>query len=114
MPRYAGHLSGNDKFTHATRHMQIPSKILDLVADLETRAAALRREHAHDHAAQLTRAALELRAAYDAEPDTLLTLDQAVAWSRGYNADYLARVLTNVGKRSRPLYRKGDVPRKPA
>lgn len=92
--------------------MQIPSKILDLIADLETRAAMLRRNHAHDQAKLLLEVAVDLRAAYDAEMSTLLTLDQAVYWSRGYNAKYLGRLLTNYGTRTKPRYRKGDVPRK--
>jgi hypothetical protein len=93
--------------------MQIPSKILDLIADLETRAAMLKREHAHDLAAQLFRTALELRAAYDGEEDTLLNLEEAVDYSRGYNRKYLGRNLENQGTLRNPVYRKGDVPRKP-
>lgn len=92
--------------------MPIPSKILDLIADLETRAAMLRRNHANEHAQLLLQVALELRAAYEGDDDTLLTLDEAVHWSRGYNRAYLARTLDNVGTRSAPRYRKGDVPRK--
>lgn len=92
--------------------MHTPSRILDLIADLETRAAMLKREHAHQLAAQLLSTAHELRAAYDADPDTLYTLDQAVVYSRGYNRKYLGRNLPNYGTARRPLYRKGDIPRK--
>lgn len=101
--------------TYTTREtsMQIPSQILDMIADLETRSAMLRREHLPQAAAQLMDLARELRSRYDAEPDTLMTLDQAVRYSRGYNAAYLARHLYNHGTRSAPRYRKGDLPRKP-
>lgn len=90
----------------------VPSSIVDLIADLETEAASLRRSYANEQANLLRDVALRLRAAYEADADTMLDMDEAVDYSRGYNRDYLSSVLRNHGSRRRPQYRKGDVPRK--
>lgn len=91
----------------------VPSSVVDLIADLETEAASLRRSYANEQANLLRDVALRLRAAYEADADTMLDMDEAVDYSRGYNRDYLSSVLRNYGTRRRPQYRKGDVPRKP-
>jgi hypothetical protein len=46
------------------------------------------------------------------DEDLLLTEPQAVAYTRGYTAEYLARAVTNRGTVSTRLYRKGDLPRR--
>lgn len=92
--------------------MHTPSSILDYVEQLKERAAVLRREHAPYHADQLETVANELRAVHAADADTLLTPEEVVNYSRGYNRRYLMDNLTNYGTTKNPLYRKEDIPRK--
>lgn len=62
-------------------------------------------------AEMLEQIATELRDVNDDR--TLLTEGQAVRYTRGYNAEYLRRTIRNYGTAKEPLYRKGELPRKP-
>ena len=47
-----------------------------------------------------------------ADDDLLLDEAHAVAYTRGYTADYLTRTIQNRGTAAEPRYRKGDLPRR--
>lgn len=71
---YGGRVT-EKSYKHGGLRMQISSKTLDLIADLETRGAVLRREDRHEDAERLTGAAQGLRSAYSVggTPDTTLS-----------------------------------------
>ena len=93
--------------------MTIPSTIEKKVQELETRADELRAHRQTLDALRLRDIAREFRRAWELDDEELLTLEQAVIYSRGYSEAYLRRTLTNYGTSRKPRYRKGDTPRHP-
>lgn len=62
----------------------------------------------------LERIAADVERTVREDDDLLLSEAQALAYTRGYSADHLARICRNHGTPTERMYRKGDLPRKPA
>lgn len=93
-----------------------------LSADLPTKwraaAAEFRRFGAEPQARTLESCADDLEGALVAQGDQLLSLQQAAEES-GYSIDHLSRMLRdgklqNAGRRSKPMIRRIELPRKPS
>jgi hypothetical protein len=95
--------------------MKVPSTLQQLVDDLANEADIARivlEEPAK--AKMIERIIARIVEAEVADSTILLTEMQAVAYTRGYSAEYLRRTIRNYGTRADPRYRKGDLPRHPA
>ena len=93
--------------------MLIPNAIEKKAHELEARAHELRAHRMFDDALRLEDIAREFRIAAKRDSEELLTMEEAVIYSRGYSQAYLRRTLANYGTKRNPLFRKGDVPRHP-